>query len=146
MGPQRVAIAGHKADLLLPAGWTVAPGWEEPSRQRTHGVYLSAPSGQPRLHVRAGGDAAAPLTREGLVALLRQQGWGVEPVEVATTENDGYITARGTFRLREGPQKEIVEWFITDGRRLGSCCAVDATADELVGCEQIARSLRFCDP
>ncbi len=79
------------------------------------GLYLRSVEFGFYLNVRSQAAGVHPLTRDGLVALLREQQWASAPFDEWTSDSGTQVSAGGVFET-EGMRGEVVlEVFVTDG-------------------------------
>ena len=78
-------------------------------RSAEHGVYLNARSQEPGNH---------PLTKEGLLAILREQNWASPPFDEWTSTPNGLTAVGGSFETVGMGGEVVLEVFATDGRSL----------------------------
>jgi hypothetical protein len=76
-------------------------------RSAEHGVYMN---------VRVQEAGGHPLTKEGLIALLREQSWASAPFDEWVTTAGGITVVGGTFETVGMGGEVVLEVFVTDGR------------------------------
>jgi hypothetical protein len=112
----RISLPQHRFSVDPDENWTVddvAPGSEHLGiylRSTEHGVYLN-------VRGQEAGDHA--LSRDGLVALLREQNWGPSIDEWSSTSTDLVIVG-GSFETTGMGGEAVVEIFVTDGHRVAN--------------------------
>ena len=141
----KVAVAGHAIWLDTANEWSVAKGWDDESIQETHGLYLDSIEHGVQVHVRAQGKGPYPLTKDGLLEMLRDQQWASRPFDETQTIVGALIVVAGTFEMTE-KDRIVREWFVTDGHALANV-AMPATRERMAtvlsSAERLVTTLRF---
>lgn len=112
----RISLPQHHLSVDPDETWTadeVAPGAEHLGlylRSLEHGVYLN---------VRGQEMAGHAPSKEGLVALLREQNWGPPIDEWSSTSTDLVIVG-GSFETTGMGGEIVLEIFVTDGHRIAN--------------------------
>lgn len=91
----------------------VAPGTEH------LGLYLRSSEFGVYLNVREQASGPHALTKDGLLALLREQQWGPAIDEWSTSSGDLVIVG-GSFEAEGMGGEVVLEVFVTDGRRIAN--------------------------
>ena len=90
----------------------------DPKATDTYGFYLRSVQHGVFLNVRAEDPAGHTLTKDGLLAILRQQSWASAPFDEWTLAEGAIIAIGGTFETVGMGGEVVLEVFATDGQRL----------------------------
>jgi len=142
----RIDLPAHQLSIEPSDEWTV-----DPIDARTvdvHGIYLRSNRHGIYVNVRGQG-SPHPLTEAGLLALLREQSWGVPPVPEWSERFGELIVVGGTFAPPNLGGEVVLEVFVTDGRCLANLACpgeAGAIAGLLDAVKRLAQTLRFDSP
>jgi hypothetical protein len=138
----RFSIPAHRLSVDPGDAWIpdpITPGSEHV------GAYLRSLEFGIYLNVREDDGAGHPLTKDGMVALLREQNWGPAIDEWHGAAGD-LVMAGGSFEA-SGMRGEIVmEIFVTDGRRVADLAGPgprEIIAKVRPSAQKLAASIRF---
>ena len=108
----------HRLSLGLSDAWVADDTSAETAdqhgrfvRSTTHGVYFNVRAQEAGLH---------PLTREGLLALLRAQTWASAPFDEWGVTAGALTLIGGTFETVGMGGEVVLEVFVTDGYRVAN--------------------------
>ena len=140
----RVTLREHHVSIDPSAEWIADE--MEPGTVDRFGLYLRSAEHGVYINVRAQEAGVHPLTREGLVALLREQGWASAPFDEWVATSGEMTVVGGTFETAGMGGEVVLEVFVTDGHAVANLAgpgerAVIAAATPSV--RRLANTLRF---
>jgi len=109
----RITVPAHHLSLDPSTEWVADE--MDPEALASYGLYLRSTGHGVYFNVRAQGAGTHPLTREGLVALLREQSWASEPFDEWVTTSGPLTVVGGTFETVGMGGEVVLEVFVTDG-------------------------------
>lgn len=113
----RIVLPEHHLSLDPSADWVADE--MDPAALVSYGLYLRSVEHGVYLNVRSQEAGGHPLTKDGLLALLREQDWASPPFDEWTSTPSSPVTAvGGTFETVGMGGEVVLEVFATDGRRL----------------------------
>lgn len=141
-----------KITLPAPHQLSVEPSAEwvademDPNDLESFGLYLRSIEHGVYVNVRAQEAGAHALTRDGLVALLREQDWASPPFDEWELTSTSLTLVGGTFETVGMGGEVVLEVFVTDGHRVANLAspgdrAVMAAVTPAV--QRLARTVRF---
>jgi hypothetical protein len=116
--PVRVALPAHHLSVDAPDEWL--PDEMDPKTLELHGLYLLSRKHGVYFNVRAHGIGQHPLTRDGLLALLREQSWASAPFDEWVATSGPLTLVGGTFETVGMGGEVVLEVFVTDGHRVAN--------------------------
>ncbi|HEX4339166.1 MAG TPA: hypothetical protein VH062_24835 [Polyangiaceae bacterium] len=90
----------------------------DPKATDAYGVYLRSVQHGVFLNVRAENPDGHTLTKDGLLAILRQQSWASAPFDEWALAEGALTAIGGTFETVGMGGEVVLEVFATDGKRL----------------------------
>jgi hypothetical protein len=112
----KIHLPSHHLSIEPSDDWVpdpVAPGAEH------LGLYLRSNEFGVYLNVREQVAGPHPLTKEGLVALLREQNWG-PTIDEWSTSPGNLVIVGGSFEAEGMGGEVVLEVFVTDGWRIAN--------------------------
>jgi len=106
-------------------------------RSAEHGVYLN---------VRAQEAGGHPRSREGLLALLREQGWASVPFDEWVVTSGELTAVGGTFETEGMGGEVVLEIFVTNGEAVANLAGPgqrDVIAAVVPAAKRLVTTLRF---
>ena len=140
----RISVPPHHLSLDPGTEWLADE--MEPKALESYGLYLRSTEHGVYFTVRAQGAGAHPLTREGLVALLREQSWASAPFDEWVTSSGPLTIVGGTFETVGMGGEVVLEVFVTDGHVVanlagpGERAVITAVTPSV---QRLASTLRF---
>ena len=139
----RIALPEHHLSIDPGTEWVADP--VEPAishlglyvRSAEHGVYLN---------VRAQETGGHPPTREGLLALLREQGWASVPFDEWVVTSGELTAVGGTFETEGMGGEVVLEIFVTNGDAVANLAGPgqrDVIAALMPSAKRLVSTLRF---
>lgn len=117
-----------------------------PETVADHGLYLRSVEHGVYLNVRAQRAGGHPLTREGLLALLREQGWASPPFDEWVLTSGPLTIVGGTFETVGMGGELVLEIFATDGQHVANLAGPGpraVLAAVTPAAQRLASTLRF---
>lgn len=140
----RVALPTHHLSVDPSDEWVAdeAP----PETVELHGLYVRSRKHGVYFNIRAQGAGPHPLTRDGLLALLREQNWASAPFDEWVATSGTLTLVGGTFETVGMGGEVVLEVFVTDGHAVANLAGpgertVIAAVTPAV--QRLAGSIRF---
>jgi hypothetical protein len=114
----RIELPQHGLSLDTSIEWL--PDEMDPKKLESFGLYLRSAEHGVYLNVRSQEAGGHPLTTEGLVALLRQQGWASPPFDEWVSTAGALTIVGGSFETVGMGGEVVLEVLATDGRSLAN--------------------------
>ena len=114
----RIDLPQHRLSLDPSTDWV--PDEMEPEAVASFGLYLRSAAHGVFLSVRSQESGGHPLTKDGLLGLLREQNWASPPFDEWTSASEELIVVGGTFETTGMGGEVVLEIFVTDGRSLAN--------------------------
>jgi hypothetical protein len=114
----RIDLPQHRLSLDPSTEWVADE--MDPEALASFGLYLRSAEHGVFLNVRSQESGGHPLTKDGLLGLLREQNWASPPFDEWTSAAGDLITVGGTFETTGMGGEVVLEVFVTDGRSLAN--------------------------
>jgi len=139
-----ITLGGHRVCIDPSTEWI--PDEMQPATLDQLGLYLRSAEHGVYVNVRAQEPSAHRLTTEGLLALLREQGWASAPFDEWLITSGELIVVGGTFETVGMGGEVVLEVFVTDGRSVANLAAPGeraVIAAVTPSVQRLASTLRF---
>lgn len=113
----RITLAEHRLSIDPGAEWVAEP--IDPAASHL-GLYLRSVEHGVYMNVRAQETGAHSPTHQGLVALLREQGWASPPFDEWATAPGALTAVGGTFETTGMGGEVVLEVFVTNGQAVAN--------------------------
>ncbi len=140
----RVALAAHHLSLDPGDEWLADE--MAPKTLEMHGLYLRSSKHGVYINVRAQGVGLHPLTRDGLLAFLREQNCASAPFDEWVATSGPLTLVGGTFETVGMGGEVVLEVFVTDGHWVANLAGLgerSVIAAVTSAVERLAGTLRF---
>lgn len=140
----RVAVPAHHLSVDTSDEWLADE--MDPSTVELHGLYVRSSEHGLYFNVRAQAAGQHPLTRDGLRAILHEQGWASAPFDEWALPSGPLMLVGGTFETVGMGGEVVLEVFVTDGHMVANLAgpgerSVIAAVTPFV--QRLASTLRF---
>lgn len=145
----RIVLSQHHLSIEPSDEWIADE--MKPETVDTFGVYLQSKEHGVYLNVRGQTAGDHPLNAEGLVALLREQGWASPPsppFDEWTVTAGSLTVVGGTFETTGMGGEVVLEVFASDGRSVANLAGPGeraAIAAVIPAVQRLVSTLRFED-
>jgi hypothetical protein len=140
----RLGLPQHRLSLDPSTDWVADE--MDPEALESFGLYLRSAEHGVFLNVRSQESGGHPLTKDGLLALLREQNWASPPFDEWTEVSSGLTVVGGTFETIGMGGEVVLEVFVTDGRSLANLTGPGertVIASLVPSAKKLATTLRF---
>ena len=140
----RIRLPQHHLSIDPSTEWVADD--MDPLVQDEVGLYLRSVEHGIYLNVRAQETGGHPVTTDGLLAFLREQGWASAPFDEWTSESGALTVVGGTFETVGMGGEVVLEMFATDGHHVANLAGPGeraAIAAVTPAAQRLARTLCF---
>jgi hypothetical protein len=109
----RIALAGHRLSFDPRDEWLADE--MDPKALELHGLYLRSIKHGVYFNVHAQRVGQHPLTRDGMLAVLREQSWASAPFDEWVATEGPLTIVGGSFETVGMGGEVVLEVFVTDG-------------------------------
>jgi hypothetical protein len=140
----KIALPEHRLSLDSSGEWLADE--MDPKALALHGLYLRSRKHGVYFNVRAQEAGQHPLTRDGLLAVLREQSWASAPVDEWVATSGPLTIVGGTFETVGMGGEVVLEVFVTDGHAVANLAGPgerSVVAAVTPSVRRLAGSIRF---
>jgi hypothetical protein len=140
----RIALPAHHLSVDASDEWVADE--MDPRAMELHGLYLRSSKHGVYFNVRAQAVGPHPVTRDGLLAFLREQSWASAPFDEWVATSGPLTLVGGTFETVGMGGEVVLEVFVTDGHAVANLAGPgerSVIAAVTASVQRLAGTLRF---